>query len=191
MRLLTLVAGLLIPALAAAAESHGGHAGHGAPTAAQWRLLAFTATNFVIFVAVMVWLTRKPLREFLENRRRQVVQSMEEAAQLKAEAQRLKREYEQKAAALDKMRDDLIAEVRAIAEADRQAAAANAEQAAQRMRQDAERTARSDLERAREELRAEAARLAEELAREEVRRRLTDQDRRRLLNEFLSRVSKS
>jgi F-type H+-transporting ATPase subunit b len=178
----------LLQALAVAEETQGGH---GAPTAAQWQLLAFTATNFAIFVALMFWLARKPLLDFLANRRRQMVESMEEAARLKAEAERLKREYEQKASALDKMREDLVAEVRAIAEADREAAVANAEQAAQRMRQDAERTARSDLERAREELRAEAARLAEELAREEVRRRLTDQDRRRLLNEFLSRVSKS
>jgi F0F1-type ATP synthase membrane subunit b/b' len=58
------------------------------------------------------------------------------------------------------------------------------------MREDAERTARSDLERARQELRAEAAKLAEELARDEVRRRLTDQDRKRLLDEFLARVDK-
>jgi F-type H+-transporting ATPase subunit b len=186
----TLAAGLLIPALAAAATGEH-HGEHGAPTSAQWQLLGFTVANFVIFVALMVWLGRKPLRDFLLNRRRQLVDSMEEAARLKADAERLKREYERKAAALDKMRDDLIAEVRAIAETDRLNAVASAEQAAQRMRLDAERTARSDLERARQELRAEAARLAEELAREEVRRRLTDQDRRRLLQEFLSRVGRS
>jgi F-type H+-transporting ATPase subunit b len=187
-RFLVVLSGLVVPALAAAADPH---AGHGAPTSEQWTLLAFTATNFVIFSALMVWLARKPLRDYLANRRRETVESMEEAARLKAEAERLKRDYEQKSAALDKMRDDLIAEVRAIAETDRQAAVANAKQAAERMRQDAERTARSDLERARGELREEAARLAEELAREEVRRRLTDQDRRRLLTEFLSTVSKS
>jgi F-type H+-transporting ATPase subunit b len=116
---------------------------------------------------------------------------MEEAARLKADAERLKREYEQKAAALDKMRDELVGEIRAIAQADRETSLAAAKQASERMRLDAERTAQSDLERARQDLRAEAARLAQELARDEVKRRLTDQDRKRLLNEFLESVSKS
>jgi F-type H+-transporting ATPase subunit b len=173
---------------AVAAEQHGG--GHGAPGVEQWKLLAFSAFNFTIFVVLMVRLARSPLRDFLVNRRRDVVASMEEAARLKAEAERLRKEYEQKAAALDRAREDLIAEVKAIAEADRKRALVAAEEAAARMRQDAERTARSDLERARQELRAEAAKLAEELAREEVRRRLTDQDRKRLLDEFLARVGR-
>ena len=173
---------------ALAAETHGGE--HGAPSVAQWKLLAFSAINFVIFVLLMVRVARSPLRDFLLNRRRNVVDSMEESARLKAEAERLRKEYEQKAAALDRAREDLIAEVKSIAEADRKRALVAAEEAAARMRQDAERTARSDLERARQELRAEAARLAEELARDEVRRRLTDQDRKRLLDEFLARVDK-
>ena len=172
---------------ALAAETH---AEHGAPGAEQWKLLAFSAINFAIFIALMVRLARSPLRDFLVNRRQRLVDSMEEAARLKAEAERLRKEYEQKAATLDRAREDLIAEVKRIAEADRKRSLVAAEEAAERMRQDAERTARSDLERARQELRAEAAKLAEELAREEVRRRLTEQDRKRLLEEFLARVDK-
>jgi len=178
---------LLAAKTALAAETH---AEHGPPGAEQWKLLAFSAINFTIFIVLMVRLARSPLRDFLVNRRRLVVDSMEEAARLKAAAERLRNEYEQKAAALDRVRDDLIAEVKAIAEADRKRALVAAEEAAERMRRDAERTARSDLERARQELRAEAAKLAEELAREEVQRRLTEPDRKRLLQEFLARVDK-
>jgi F-type H+-transporting ATPase subunit b len=189
-RVLVLVAGVFVPALAVASAG-APHGEHGAPSAAQWKLLAFTATNFILFASLMVWLGRKPLRDFLVNRRKQLAQGMEEAARLKADAERLKREYEQKAAALDKMRDELVGEIRAIAQADRETSLAAAKQASERMRLDAERTAQSDLERARQDLRAEAARLAQELARDEVKRRLTDQDRKRLLNEFLESVSKS
>lgn len=177
-----------LPALVyAASDVHNGHA---APTAAQWKLLGFTVANFAIFLFVMRWAARTPLRDFLANRRRQVVASMAEAARLKEEAECLKRDYEAKAAQLDQARADLIAEIRSIAEADRARALVAAAEAAERLRRDAERTAQSDLERAREELRAEAALLAQQLAVDEVRRRLTDDDRRRLLAEFLSKVNK-
>jgi hypothetical protein len=66
---------------ALAAETH---AEHGAPGAEQWKLLAFSAINFAIFIALMVRLARSPLRDFLVNRRQSVVDSMEEAARLKA-----------------------------------------------------------------------------------------------------------
>jgi F-type H+-transporting ATPase subunit b len=177
---------LPVVAFAAAADPHHGHA----PTPAQWRLLAFSALNFGIFAFLMYRLARVPLRDFLSGRRRLVVESMAEAARLKAEAERIKSEYEAKAAALDRAREELVAEVRAIAEADRKRALAAATAAAERMREEAERTAQSDLEKAREELRAEAARLAEEIARDEVQRRMTEQDKRRLLADFLARVSR-
>jgi len=175
-----------LPAIAAASAGQD----HGAPTSAQWKLLGFTAANFAIFVYLMYRFARTPLRDLLSGRRREVVAGMAEAARLKEEAERLKREYEAKSAQLDQARADLIAEVRAIAEADRERALTEAHEAADRMRRDADRTAQSDLERAREDLRAEAARLAQELATDEVRRRLTDQDRQRLLSEFLVRVQK-
>src|SRR5262245_3779772 len=107
-----------------AAEAAGEHGAH---SSEQWKLLAFSVVNFVIFVVLMVRLARSPLRDFLVGRRRHVVDSMEEAARLKAEAERLRREYEQKAAALDQAREDLIADVRSIAEADRQRALVAAE----------------------------------------------------------------
>jgi F0F1-type ATP synthase membrane subunit b/b' len=179
---------LFVPAVAAAAgDVHHGQAG---PTTAQWKLLGFTVINFCVFVVAMNRLARTPLRDFLRTRRKQIVGEMEEARRLKDDAERLKREIEAKAARLDQDRAELIAEVRAIAEADREKALREASEAAERMRRDAERTADSDLARAKEELRAEAARLAAELAAAEVRRRVTEDDRKRLLSEFLSGVGK-
>ncbi len=55
---------------------------------------------------------------------------------------------------------------------------------------DAERTAASDLERSKRELRAEAARLAAELARKRVRGEIDAATSRRLLDEFLEGVGR-
>jgi len=189
MNLLAAVVILLSAPLAAAATADAPH-GHAGPTGEQWKLLAFTVVNFAIFVYVMYRLARVPVQDFLAGRRRQIVAAMAEATRLKEEAAHLKLEFESKAAQLDQARADLIKEIRAIAEAERVRALAEATEAAERMRRDAERTAKSDLERAKEELRAEAARLVQKMAADEVRRRLTDQDRGRLLAEFLARVSK-
>jgi len=180
---------LAMSGLALASEpAHDGH--HAAPTLAQWKLLAFATVNFLIFAIMMVRLARAPLRDFLAVRRARLVEEIAEASRAKQEAERLRAEYEGRIARLDEERAALLKEVRTIAEADRERAVAAANQAAARMRADAERTAQSDLERARTELRAEAARLAEEIAREDLRRRLTDEDRRRLVGEFLQRVGK-
>jgi F-type H+-transporting ATPase subunit b len=179
---------VLVPALAVASEA-GGH-GSGSPSQGQWVLLAFTVVNFLIFVGLLRYFTRAPLRDFLASRRKELVEAMAEASKAKAEAERVKTEYEAKAAGLEKTRADLIAEIRGIAENEREKAVRAANEASERLKQDAERTANSDLERARLELRAEAARLAGEIATKEIESKMDPATRSRLLKEFLERVDR-
>lgn len=177
---------LVWPTVSAAATGGAHH--DGPPTAGQWLLLLFTVVNFVAFAYLLVRFTAAPLREFLRGRRRELVELMAEAQRAKAEAEQLRKEYDAKAAALEQTRRDLIAEIKAIAEADRARMLVEARAASDRLIRDAERAARSDVERARGEIRAEAARLATELATAEVSRRIDDPVRRRLVDEFLAGV---
>jgi F-type H+-transporting ATPase subunit b len=177
-----------LPSLTIAAS--GGTHHEGPPTAGQWLLMLFTFVNFAVFAYLFVRFTGTPLREFLQGRRREVVNLMAEAERAKTEAERLRREFEAKSAALEQTKRDLIAEVRAIAEADRQRMLAAAKEASDRLIRDAERAAQSDIERARRELRAEAAKLATEIASAEVAKRIDEPARRRLLDEFLAGVSR-
>ena len=107
------------------------------------------------------------------------------ASRAKAEAEAVKREYEEKEQRLGQHKQVILDEVRAIAEADGKRLRAAAEESAERMLADAERTAASDLE-----LRAEAARLAAELARKRVRGEIDAATSRRLLDEFLEGVGR-
>jgi F-type H+-transporting ATPase subunit b len=174
------------PTISAAATGAAHH--DGPPTSGQWFLLLFTVVNFVAFAYLLVRFTATPLKEFLRGRRRELVELMAEAQRAKAEAEQLRKEYDAKAAALEQTRRDLIAEIKAIAEDDRARMLVEARAASDRLIRDAERAARSDVERARGEIRAEAARLATELATAEVSRRLDDPARRRLVDEFLTGV---
>lgn len=150
--------------------------------------MAFMFVNFGLFVALMVHFVRAPLRDYLASRRKELVEAMAEAARAKDAADRVKREYEEKIATLGESKRELAAEIQRIAEADRERMLAEAREAAERIKTDAELTARSDLEHARRELREEAARLATELASTEVRRRMDDGQRHRLVGEFLRQV---
>ena len=177
-----------LPAVAFATSSEGHHGG--APTPGQWLLLLFTFINFVAFAYLFQRFTRTPLREFLQGRRKELVELIATAERAKTEAEALRREYESKLAALDQAKSALVAEVRAIAEADRKRLIAGAKEASERLMRDAERAAQSDIERAKGELRAEAARLAAELAAADMTKRIDDPTRSRLLDEFLAGVTR-
>ena len=130
------------------------------------------------------------LKDFLATRRRDVVDAMAAAEAARREADAIRAEFAVKEAALEETRRHLLEEIRRGAVADRDKALREAEASAERLRKEAERQAEHDLARARRELRAEAARLAAELAEKDIRSRMTDADRERLVREFVEGVTR-
>ncbi|HYC57836.1 MAG TPA: ATP synthase F0 subunit B [Candidatus Binatia bacterium] len=175
------------PALAASGAGDHGN-GH---SAAAWLTLAFSFVNFFIFSFVMYRFAWPALRDFLVNRSRELQEAMSVAANAREEAERIRREYAVKEAALGETRRAMIEELRESAERDRERLLEEARLAGERLRADAERRAESELARARRELRAEAARLAAEIAERDIRSRLGDADQSRLVQEFVEGVSQS
>lgn len=173
----------------AADPGHGADAAHG-PDSAAWLTLGFSFVNFAIFVFVIRKYAWPAVSSFLSIRRKEVADAMAAAEQARGEADAIRRDYAEKEAALGETRRRMLEELRLGAEADREKLIREAEGAAQRLRAEAERQAEHDLARARRELRAEAARLAAELAEKEVRSKLTDTDRSRLVREFVEGVAK-
>lgn len=177
--------------LALASESaHGGaaDAAH-ADNSAAWATLTFSFFNFSIFVFLLRRYAWPPVRDFLSNRRREVADAMAAAEKARQEVEAIRHEYAAKEAALEETRRRMLEEIRSGAASDRERLLKEAEAAAQRLRADAERQAEYDLARARRELRIEAARLATELAEKDVRARLSDADRSRLVAEFVEEVT--
>ncbi len=174
-----------IPSVALASAAAHGESG---TTPGQWLMLGCTFANFLLFFFLIRHYARVPLRDFLQERRKRTVEAMAEAARAKQEAESLKREYEARLAGLEDAKRALLAEVRAMVEADRQRTLSAAKETAERLQRDADLTARSDLERARRELRAEAARLAGELATARLREGLAQEQYAGLLAEFLEHV---
>jgi F-type H+-transporting ATPase subunit b len=188
MRSMFILVTVLFPAIALAA---GGGEHHESNPAEQWKVFAISAINITIFLVLMRRFAGPPIKDFLGKRRQEVREAIEAADIAKAEADKVKAEYEAKAAKLEDTKAELIAEVKAIAEAEHARVIAAANEGANRMRRDAELTAESDLVRARGELRREAAKLATELAGQMIQEKLNDAERERLLRDFISRVQAS
>lgn len=181
------VALLVLPAIALGAEGHATE-GH---QSRDWGGLAFAVINFSLFLMVLRRFAWPAVKDFLQGRRSEIAEAMSVAARAIAEAEEIRREYAAKEAALGETCRKMVEEIREGAALDRQRALAAASAAAERLKADSERQAASELARARRELRAEAARLATELAEVEIRKKLTAQDRSRLLDEFVAGVSRA
>jgi F-type H+-transporting ATPase subunit b len=153
-------------------------------------LLVLAAINFTIFVFLIRRFVARPLGDYLVGRRKEVVEALAAAAREKAEAEKVKADYEAKAAGLEDLRHSMIEEMRGIAKADRKRGLVEARQAAERIAADAERTAVSDVEMAKRELRREAARLAAKLATERIRADLDEDKKDKLFAEFIAGVER-
>jgi len=177
---------LLAPLLALGAEKGGEGAAEtflGLP-----KFVWFTIVNFIIFVAVMGAILRKPILNFLKGRKENVGTEIENAQRLVEEAERHHTEVSSRLDRLDQeialMRDQIVKE----GETEGQRIVERAYEASERLRREADFQAEQGVKMARKELREEAARLAVKLAEEVLERRVNEADRDRLMNEFLKEV---
>lgn len=185
--------------VALAAEHGADAAGHHAPHVANWwgigeqyaqtPALGWVTVTFLIFVGALVYFARKPLTNHLVSRADTIETAIKEAQAAKAAAEARARDAEEKLAALagevDKMKADF--ESQGKAEADRIKMAAK--DMAKKISRDAEDTINAEIERAREQLRAEASRLALQLAEERIKQMLTAADDDRLKGSLISELS--
>ena len=177
---------LLIVALAAAGPAlAAGGAEHDI-----MRDLVHPALNLLLLLAVIIYFARKPIKAFFGERRTQIQDELRRAAELKTEAESRYTDWQRRLTDLDTELETIRATARERAEAERERIVADAEAAAERTRRDAHAAVEQELRRARERLREEASQLAIEIAAERLEEQLTDDDRSRLLDEFVQRIER-
>jgi F-type H+-transporting ATPase subunit b len=128
--------------------------------------------NFTLLLVVLRKLGKKPLADFLIQRRREMEQNMAEAAEMKAKAEARYKEYTQRIAQLDQELVKLEGDIARGAEEDKLRIIADAQDAATRLKRDTEalieRYARALGTEVRQELVAAAVAAAEKVLREAV-----------------------
>jgi F-type H+-transporting ATPase subunit b len=168
-------------ALLVAAASEGEGASH-------WKTILEHGVNLIILFGVLVYYLRKPLRDFLIERRGEVGHAIEEAQKKKLEAEEKYEEYAQRLAKIDEEIKSLRELVKEEGETEKEEILRHAEATAKRVREETRETIRLETERAREAIRVEAVSSAISIAEEILRRTIEERDEKRLVEDFLKEI---
>jgi len=181
---------VLLAVFAFASSALGEEAAHGhahESASPLWPLL-FSTINLLIFVWILARYVLPPAREWVHSRRNHVVQALAQAAAAKAEALRLRDEWERRLAEFSRAVEEMQAQARRDAEHERARILETARKTAEAIRRDAELAAAYELRRTQEQLRADLVRQAVRLAEQAARTQLTADDHQRFVAEFLKQV---
>ena len=144
--------------------------------------------NLFLLGAVIFFAARKPVSAYLAQRRSGIEEDIASAERLLQDAESRLSEWTAKTEQLDADVSQIRQLTRDRAERERERILEEAERAAERIRRDAESAVDRELDRARTALREEAADLAVELAERMLSEQVTDDDRARLVDEFVQRI---
>ena len=144
--------------------------------------------NFALLIAVIFFVARKPVMAYLAERRTQIKNDLDKAAELLSVAEARQTEISARLRDLEAQLEEIAELSKQRAEEESERILAKARAAAERIQSDALEATAQELLRAQRELRAEAAGLAVELAGEILKEQVVDADRQRLLDEFITRV---
>lgn len=169
-------------AVASAAEEHGAHEAHAAPSIAT---LFLPVVNFAIFAVVFFRYAWPAIRSALVERRKIVERELDEADRVHDEAKAGLVAVEALRARLAEDGKRLLDEMRAEGERDRRGMLEAAKASAERIRADAKLLVEQEASRAAQSIRAEIAEQVVQRVVATLRERLTDQDDARFVSRFV------
>lgn len=173
--------------VAAAAE----HAGGGPDLWPKVNHLIWTVINFGILLWALNKFLYKPLIGTIANREKEIKANLDKAAEDRAEAERLRKEFAEQVADAQRKAQAIVAEATRNAQAEAERIITDAREKAAADLERAANTIRVEKERALAELREEVATLAVAVAGKVIERSLTDQDHARLAQKFVEEVGKN
>lgn len=147
------------------------------------------AVNLVLFVGLLVYLLKRPAAEFFAKRRAEVDEKLRRAEESRLRAERLARDVGEKLASIEaelaKIRESAARE----AEAEKVALTEQAQVESQRLVARANAEIANRLSSARAELTAFAGDLAIEIAADVLKKSITPDDQKRLVNEGVAALA--
>lgn len=173
-------------ALASGGEGGGEHNDSGQKMDFIWRTV-----DFLILFAIVFWALKKAnVKGMLAERQAGVEKALAEAREAREAAERKFAEYSEKLEKANKEIDEIYAAVRHEGETEKVRIVAEAKAMAEKIKEQAKQSADQEVIKARSELREEAARLAVELAAQNLKDKFTKEDQNRFVDEYLSKVVK-
>lgn len=146
--------------------------------------------NFIILVWILNRFLFKPLSAFLTKRAEGIKQSLDEAKAAREEAAKMQQEYQARMLAIQREAEAKREEALRQVEEERRRLLAASREEAERLVGEARAQIEREVERAKAVLREEAVTLSLQVAERVLRRDLTDEDHRRLAEQFIAEVGR-
>jgi F-type H+-transporting ATPase subunit b len=170
-----------------AQEAHEG--AHHVDTAAQMKDFMWRVIDFAALVVIAVWAIKKAdVKGSLAARRTGIERTLKEAVEAKEAAEKKFQEYSSRLDQANKEIEVISANMKKEGELEKERIIAEAKEAAARIKVQAEAAAAQEVLKARGELRAEAAKLAVELAEQKITKNIAKGDQDKLVGEYISKV---
>ena len=167
-------------ALAASGEGGGGKGWVATDT--------YRVMNFVVLLAALIFLLRKPMSQALSSRIKTIKEQLESLETQKAEAEKKLAQYNDKLSQLESEAEKIVqgyiqqgneAKVKILKEA---------EATAEKLQVQAKRNIEHEFDKARQELQREVVEKSLIQAEEMLKKAITDEDQDKLVNEYLDKV---
>ena len=173
---------LLVPAQAAFAVGTY-HSVYG--TVSGW---VIQIVNFVVFIVVIGYLTKKPLAKFLKDRSDGIARSVEEARKAREAAEKALKAVEDRLRLKDAEFEEILKTAKNSGEAEREALMKEADRMSRKIAEHADAYLSFELKNAKDAIRKEAAELAVGLAEKKLSGKITPDGQNKLIEEAISHL---
>ena len=179
----------IVLAASAGFASEGGEGAHHVDKGAQLKDLGWRVLNFAVLLGILGYALKKAdVKGSLTARQTQIEKDLKDAQEGKAAAEAKLAEYRSRLEQATKEIDELQAAIIREGEQEKERIIAEARIAAQKIAAQAAQSAEQETVKARAELRAEAARLAVEIATGKLAGAIQKADHDRFVGEYLDKV---
>jgi F-type H+-transporting ATPase subunit b len=144
--------------------------------------------NLAVVAFILMRFGKKPIMDALAHRKKTIMQDIDAAAALRADAEKRLKSYEKQLARIADRRKELQEEYSSQWEAERQRILKEAEEKASRLRRDAEFRVAQELKQAQADLLRESVDAAVASAEELLKSRVGAADHERLANDYLTNI---
>jgi len=162
---------------------------HHVDSSAQMKDFAWRCLDFAALAGLAYWAIKKAdLKGTLAARRSAIERMLQEAVQAKEQAEAKLKEYSVRLEQANKEIEGISINMKREGQLEQERIIAEAKVAAARIVEQAESAAAQEVLKAKGELRAEAARLAVEIAEQKITKNITKGDQDKLVGEYISKV---
>jgi len=168
--------------VAYASGSEGNH------ETSKWWDFGWKTFDFFVLVGFLYWLLAAKIKEFFVERRKEIKESLENAAKQKSEAEKKYREYSEKIDKASLEIDSIFEMIKEQGFAEKQKIIDDAKKVAEKMKQDAQARIEQELQKASSQLRIEAVQLSVQMAEQILKRNITEKDHESMVKEYMDKV---